>query len=122
MARRNTLSGRDYRITLRQYKGGSEKREKGPLRTPLPDRILANDIRAAGAVREAIGAETDMAADANMAWSVNQATEFVNATGGLGMLYLEQPVRDDDLAGMAAIAKGPVPIAADEGIHGFDSP
>ncbi|MCZ6886433.1 MAG: hypothetical protein O7E53_08745 [Alphaproteobacteria bacterium] len=84
-------------------------------------KTLANDILAAGAVREAIGAETDMAADANMAWSVNQATEFVHATGGLGMLYLEQPVRDDDLAGMAAIAKGPVPIAADEGIHGFDS-
>lgn len=82
---------------------------------------LAEDIRAAEAVREAIGAHTDMVADANMAWTVEQATQFCEATSHLGMLCLEQPVRDDDLTGMAAVAKGSVPIAADEGIHGFDS-
>jgi len=84
-------------------------------------KTLADDILAAEAVREAIGAEIDLVADANMAWSVEQALEFVNAVAPLGMLCLEQPVRDYDLAGMAEVAKGPVAIAADEGIHGFES-
>ena len=77
---------------------------------------LTEDIRAAELVRRAIGPKSDLAADANMAWSVDQASGFIDGVAHLNLLCLEQPVRDDDLAAMAALNRR-MPVAADEGIH-----
>lgn len=81
---------------------------------------LDDDIRAAHLVRAAIGEGIDFTADANTAWSVEQAQKFIDSTGDVGFLCLEQPVHADDLDGMAKLAEGPLPIAADEGLHGLD--
>lgn len=76
------------------------------------------DARSLAAVRKAIGPRAELTADANMAWSVAQGLAFLRATQGLSLAYLEQPLADDDLAGLPTLTgAGLGAIATDEGIH-----
>ena len=78
---------------------------------------MERDIEAALKVREAIGPQRDLCADANQAWGVAAAIRFARGAERAGLCFFEQPVPADDLAGMAALARlGVVPILADEGI------
>lgn len=78
---------------------------------------VERDIDAALRVREAVGPECDLCADANQAWSVAEALRFARGAERAGLCFFEQPVEAADLAGMAAIARAcAVPILADEGI------
>lgn len=75
------------------------------------------DIEAAVKVREAIGPDCDLGADANQAWSVAEAIRFVRGAEPARLTFFEQPVAAGDLAGMATVARAlAVPILADEGI------
>lgn len=59
-----------------------------------------------------------VSADANQGFTVDQAIRYVTALGDCGLDFFEQPVRADDLDGMARVAAAsPVPLGADEGIH-----
>lgn len=80
-------------------------------------RSLDDDIAAAKAVRAAIGEAAMLSVDANTTWSEDKAVAFAHATADLDIAYLEQPLRADDLAGLAQIhtATGK-PVCADEGI------
>jgi L-alanine-DL-glutamate epimerase-like enolase superfamily enzyme len=70
---------------------------------------------------QALGQDCLVSADANQGWDAAQAIRFVRAVAGSGLGFFEQPVRADDLAGMAEVAAASaVPIGADEGIHGRD--
>lgn len=72
-------------------------------------------------VRTALGPDVHLSADANMAWDAMAAARFVRALPRGILDYLEQPVADDDLDGMAATAAASdVPICVDEGLHAFD--
>ena len=78
---------------------------------------VERDIEAALKVREALGPDGDLSADANQAWSVGEAIRFARGAEPARLLFLEQPVSADDLGGMAAVARAcAVPILADEGI------
>jgi O-succinylbenzoate synthase len=56
-----------------------------------------------------------------MAWAVPQALEFVRRLGPGQLDYLEQPVPDDDLRGMARVQDAaPFPLCLDEGLHGLE--
>jgi len=78
---------------------------------------VERDIDAALRVREAVGPECDLCADANQAWSVAEALRFARGAERAGLCFFEQPVEASDLVGMAAIARAcAVPILADEGI------
>ena len=81
---------------------------------------LDDDIRTAHLVRAAVGPAVSLTADANTAWTVEQAQKFAAETTDVGFLCLEQPVPRTELDQMAAVAAGPLPIAADEGIHSLD--
>lgn len=71
-------------------------------------------------LRDAMGPGRHLAADANMAWTPAEAIRFLRALPEGALDYLEQPVADDDLDGMAAVAAAtPVPICIDEGLHGI---
>jgi L-alanine-DL-glutamate epimerase-like enolase superfamily enzyme len=79
---------------------------------------VERDIEAALRVREALGPDCDLSADANQAWSVAEAVRFVRGADAARLYFFEQPVPMADLAGMAAVARaGGVPVNADEGIH-----
>src|SRR5215472_9531563 len=79
---------------------------------------LDTEIATALAVREALGPEVPICADANCGFSYHAARRYLEATPEAGLLFLEQPFEDADLKGLAALARTTaVPIGADEGIH-----
>lgn len=83
-------------------------------------RALEDDIAAARAVRAIIGPEAKLSVDANTTWSEEKARDFARATETLRIAYVEQPLKADDLAGMARLASVlPAPLCADEGIGRF---
>ena len=77
------------------------------------------DIKKVRAVRAAVGPEIMILPDANQGWDVTDALRFCHGIADTDPGFLEQPVHRDDILGMAAVNKGPVPIAGDEGV--FDA-
>jgi o-succinylbenzoate synthase len=74
------------------------------------------DIERVRAVRERVGEEIPLRADANGAWDYEQATVAFEAFGDLGVDYVEQPLAADDLEGHADLRGGPVGVALDESL------
>src|SRR5947209_15270792 len=68
-----------------------------------------------------LGQSCLISADANQGFSTDEALAYVRAVADSGLAFFEQPLRADDLAGMAAVAAATkIAIGADEGIHGLD--
>ena len=66
-------------------------------------------------VREAIGYEIDLMADAYMGWNLDYARRMVPLLEPYRLRWLEEPVIPDDIQGYAALkAMGRVPIAGGE--------
>ena len=81
--------------------------------TPDVDR----DIACVTAVRRAVGDDVEILPDANQGWSVETAVRFARGVEPARPALIEQPVRRDDIAGMAEIRRRTtVVIAADEGV------
>jgi muconate cycloisomerase len=85
----------------------------------------AQDAARTRSICETLGPGLLVCADANQGFSRQEAGDFMQAVAGAGLAFLEQPVRADDLAGMAAMAAagkkaGDIAVAADEGIHGLE--
>jgi muconate cycloisomerase len=79
---------------------------------------LDTEIATALAVREALGPDVPICADANCGFSYHAARRYLEAAREAGLLFLEQPFEDGDLKSLAALARSAAtPIAADEGIH-----
>ena len=76
-----------------------------------------NDIRVMNAIRQAIGPDLPLRADANQGWDVPTAQAVLRAIGDLNVQYCEQPIRRDDIAGLRHLRQqSPVPIMADESV------
>jgi len=69
-----------------------------------------------------LGRDALISSDANQGWSTEAAVQYVRAVADAGLGFFEQPVKADDIAGMAAVAAaaGNIAIGADEGIHSLD--
>lgn len=80
------------------------------------------DAERTRAICALIGAGSLISADANQGYSVEQAVQYVRAIAGSRLDFLEQPVRGEDVAGMAqvAAAAGNIAIGADEGLHSLN--
>lgn len=66
-------------------------------------------------VREAIGFDVDLAADAYMGWDREYAMRMVRLLEPYDLRWLEEPLLPDDVAGYQALrAASPIPIAAGE--------
>src|SRR5215472_9682624 len=71
-------------------------------------------------VRETIGHEIDLMADAYMGWTLDYARRMIPLLEPYRLRWLEEPVIPDDVAGYAALkALGSIPIAVGE--HEFTS-
>ncbi|EMA01919.1 o-succinylbenzoate synthase [Haloarcula vallismortis] len=79
-------------------------------------RSVAEDVERVRAVRERVGDDVTLRADANGAWSRGQAEDAVDRLAPLGVAYVEQPLPADDLAGHAALRGEGVGIALDESL------
>jgi muconate cycloisomerase len=81
-------------------------------------KTIEGDIASTLAVRNALGAELPICADANCGFSVAAARRYLDSTRDAALAFLEQPLGPHDLAALAALARSsPIPLGADEGIH-----
>ena len=79
---------------------------------------LKDDIARVEAMREHLGPDVELMADANEAWRVDQAARALNELQPFDLVWLEEPIRPDDFAGYAHLrAQGKVPLAAGENLH-----
>jgi L-alanine-DL-glutamate epimerase-like enolase superfamily enzyme len=69
-------------------------------------------------VREVVGDDADLMADAYMGWDLDYARAMIRLLEPFDMRWLEEPLVPDDLAGYAALTReSPIPIA--HGEHEF---
>ncbi|XP_068626646.1 mitochondrial enolase superfamily member 1-like [Battus philenor] len=68
-------------------------------------RNLDDDYRRCSAVRKYIGDDNFLMVDANQAWSVNEAIEWMKKLAPLKILWIEEPTSPDDVLGHAAISE-----------------
>jgi L-fuconate dehydratase len=71
---------------------------------------LESDIRRARIVREVIGEDRYLMIDANQAWDVEQAIDWVRALAPARPWWIEEPTSPDDVLGHARIAKALAPL------------
>jgi L-alanine-DL-glutamate epimerase-like enolase superfamily enzyme len=80
------------------------------------------DIERVKAVRGAVDEAIRIYLDANQGYSTADALAVVAALGGQTIELIEQPVKADDLAGLAEVSRNSViPVAADEAVIGTAS-
>jgi muconate cycloisomerase len=74
-----------------------------------------DDVEMVRALREAVGDDIRIRADANQAYDLKTAMRVVDRMAPYNLEFMEQPVHMNDLEGMADITRhSPVPIMADE--------
>jgi L-alanine-DL-glutamate epimerase-like enolase superfamily enzyme len=76
-----------------------------------------DEADAALEIRRAVGRDVVLCADANMGMDFRAARIFVERSREADLLFLEQPLRDDDFDGMAELARiSPIPLNGDESL------
>lgn len=75
------------------------------------------DVSRLRAVRDAVGPDIELRADANGAWTPGQARDALDGFADAAVSYVEQPLPADDLAGHARLRGGPVGVALDESLR-----
>ncbi|MCP9486509.1 MAG: mandelate racemase/muconate lactonizing enzyme family protein [Gaiellaceae bacterium MAG52_C11] len=79
-------------------------------------RDFEQDHDAIAAIRDRVGNDVKIRIDANMIWSVPAAIKWIKGLEQFDLQYVEQPVPDFDIAGLAQVRRCvSTPIAADEG-------
>lgn len=79
---------------------------------------LCEDIARVEAMRKFLGPDLPLMVDANMRWSVDQATEAARSFKEYNIYWLEEPVIPEDFDGhQKVLAEGGVPIASGENLH-----
>lgn len=89
----------------------------GTVKVKVGVRSVAADAERLGAVRDAVGPDVELRADANGAWSREQAHVALDRFADADVAYVEQPLRADDLAGLADLRGGAVGVAVDESLR-----
>jgi L-fuconate dehydratase len=78
---------------------------------------VASDVRRCEVMREEIGWECDLMADANQVWEVRQAIEWVAHLAPFKLRWIEEPTSPDDVLGHATIRREVTPIGVATGEH-----
>lgn len=78
-------------------------------------RDLEQDYDTVAAIRDRVGNDVKLRIDANMMWGVPAAIKWIKALERFDLQFVEQPVPDFDVAGLAQVRRAvQTPIAADE--------
>ena len=78
-------------------------------------RDFEQDHDTLAAIRDRVGPDVKIRIDANMIWSVPAAIKWIRGLERFDLQYVEQPVPDFDVQGLAQVRRSvAVPIAADE--------
>lgn len=71
---------------------------------------LGDDQRRLSIAREVVGPDVGIAVDANQAWDVPDAIEWIRAIAPYDLAWVEEPTSPDDVLGHAEIAAAVAPI------------
>jgi L-rhamnonate dehydratase len=122
-------ASRLYSVALRELaEEGKRYREQGYPAMKLRfgwgpadgARGMRRNVELVRTVREAIGDEIDLMADAYMGWTLDYAKRMLPLLEPFHLRWLEEPVIPDDIHGYAELkSRSPVPIAGGE--HEFTS-
>lgn len=80
-------------------------------------RDLDADRRRARLIREIIGPDRKLMADANQVWDVPQAIAWMRELADFDLWWIEEPTSPDDILGHAAIARAVAPVGVATGEH-----
>jgi len=76
------------------------------------------DVERIKRIRETVGPDILIRIDANQGWNVQQAIDTLGKLERFNVQFAEQPVKADDIKGMAKVKKNSsIPIMADESVH-----
>ncbi|MDX3187007.1 enolase C-terminal domain-like protein [Streptomyces sp. MN03-5084-2B] len=78
---------------------------------------LDEDIRRLRLARDVVGPDIRIAIDANQAWGVGQAIEWLRPLAEFDPYWIEEPTSPDDVLGHAAIRRAVAPIKVATGEH-----
>lgn len=79
---------------------------------------MAEDVERVAAMRGHLGEGFPLMADANMKWTVDEAIRRARAFHPYELVWLEEPIIPDDVAGhVRVVAEGGLPIAAGENLR-----
>ena len=92
----------------------------GALKCKVGARSVAEDRRRLRAVREAVGEDVELRADANAAYDRETAHEALEAFASAGVSYVEQPLAAADLSGHRRLREAGVDVALDESLVEYD--
>ena len=76
------------------------------------------NVHRASLVRSEIGDSAALMMDANQAWDVGEAIEFMRPLARFNPLWIEEPTSPDDILGHATIRRAIAPIGVATGEHG----
>jgi len=83
---------------------------------------VAEDVERIQALRGAFGEGIWLGIDGNGAYSTDEAIELSRALERFNVSLIEQPIDYTDIDGLARLtAASPIPIMADQAVHGFES-
>jgi L-fuconate dehydratase len=77
---------------------------------------VAADVRRCALMREEIG-DVALMADANQAWDVGEAIEWMRHLEPFALRWIEEPTSPDDVLGHAAIRRAVAPVGVATGEH-----
>ncbi|WP_370615373.1 mandelate racemase/muconate lactonizing enzyme family protein [Mumia qirimensis] len=77
------------------------------------------DVERVRHVRDVVGPDVFVGADANGGWSRTDAARAIPLIASAGAAFIEQPVDPDDLEGLAAARRYGLPVIADEAVFGM---
>lgn len=76
------------------------------------------DVETVKRTRDALGENMFISVDANQAYTPMHAVKVLNQLTGCNLVAVEQPVRQDDVRGMAFVRRNiGIPVMADEGVN-----
>jgi L-fuconate dehydratase len=78
---------------------------------------VASDVRRCQVMREQIGWDVALMADANQVWDVPTAIDWMQHLAPFRLRWIEEPTSPDDILGHAAIRKAVAPVGVATGEH-----
>ena len=78
---------------------------------------VEDDVRRCRIMRDELGDDVQLMADANQVWNVGEAIDWVAHLKEFNLRWIEEPTSPDDVLGHAAIRRGVAPIGVATGEH-----
>ena len=122
-----TRTGLPAYVTSAGWLGYSEQQVRDLCRAALADGWrsfktkvgvdIASDVRRCEVMREELGADIQLMADANQVWDVPEAIAWIEHLRPFDLRWIEEPTSPDDILGHAAIRNAIAPIGVATGEH-----